>query len=99
MEGASASERLRHHSTGLGMGAGQPGDRERPMTDRTTTDQTMTDPDTRLSHLELDQPDKTFLDSNELVINMGPQHPATPGVLRVILKLDGGRVLGPEWGC
>ncbi len=40
--------------------------------------------------------DVTFLDSNELVINMGPQHPATHGVLRVKLKLDGERVLGTE---
>ena len=38
----------------------------------------------------------TFLDSNELVINMGPQHPATHGVLRVKLRLDGERVLGTE---
>ena len=38
----------------------------------------------------------TFLDANELVINMGPQHPATHGVLRVKLKLDGERVLGTE---
>jgi NADH-quinone oxidoreductase subunit D len=53
-------------------------------------------PNRYLSHLELDQPDKTFLDSNELVINMGPQHPATHGVLRVILKLDGEQVLGTE---
>jgi NADH-quinone oxidoreductase subunit D len=38
----------------------------------------------------------TFLDTNELVINMGPQHPSTHGVLRVILKLDGETVLGTE---
>ena len=38
----------------------------------------------------------TFLDSNELVLNMGPQHPSTHGVLRVILKLDGERVLGAD---
>ena len=37
-----------------------------------------------------------FSDANELVINMGPQHPATHGVLRVKLKLDGERVLGTE---
>jgi NADH-quinone oxidoreductase subunit D len=41
-------------------------------------------------------PETTFLDANELLINMGPQHPATHGVLRVKLKLDGERVLGSE---
>jgi NADH-quinone oxidoreductase subunit D len=41
-------------------------------------------------------PEATYLDANELVINMGPQHPATHGVLRVILKLDGEKVLGSE---
>jgi len=41
-------------------------------------------------------PETTYLDANELMINMGPQHPATHGVLRVKLKLDGERVLGSE---
>ena len=41
-------------------------------------------------------PEATYLDANVLVINMGPQHPATHGVLRVKLRLDGERVLGTE---
>jgi NADH-quinone oxidoreductase subunit D len=56
----------------------------------------MTDSTPHPSPLELGSPDKTFLDSNELILNMGPQHPATHGVLRVILKLDGEKVLGVE---
>ena len=38
----------------------------------------------------------TLLGSDELVLNMGPQHPSTHGVLRVKLKLDGERVRGTE---
>jgi NADH-quinone oxidoreductase subunit D len=37
-----------------------------------------------------------MFDTNELVINMGPQHPSTHGVLRVILRLDGERVVGSD---
>lgn len=37
---------------------------------------------------------------NEMVLNMGPQHPATHGVLRLLLKLDGETVVGcvPDLG-
>jgi NADH-quinone oxidoreductase subunit D len=38
----------------------------------------------------------TLFGADELVINMGPQHPSTHGVLRVKLKLDGERVVGSE---
>ncbi|MEJ7654700.1 MAG: NADH dehydrogenase (quinone) subunit D [Chloroflexia bacterium] len=31
-----------------------------------------------------------------MTVNMGPQHPSTHGVLRLVLKLDGERVLGCE---
>jgi NADH-quinone oxidoreductase subunit D len=33
------------------------------------------------------------LGDGELLLNMGPQHPSTHGVLRVVLKLDGERVV------
>src|SRR5262252_6642876 len=39
---------------------------------------------------------KTLLGADELILNMGPQHPSTHGVLRVKLKLDGERVIGSE---
>ncbi len=34
-----------------------------------------------------------MFDTDELVLNMGPQHPSTHGVLRVVLRLDGERVV------
>ena len=38
----------------------------------------------------------TVLGADEIILNMGPQHPSTHGVLRVKLKLDGERVVGSE---
>ena len=35
-----------------------------------------------------------MFDTTELTLNMGPQHPSTHGVLRVVLRLDGERVVG-----
>jgi NADH-quinone oxidoreductase subunit D len=39
------------------------------------------------------KPQGTLLDTEEMVLNMGPQHPSTHGVLRVLLKLDGETVI------
>lgn len=38
----------------------------------------------------------TDLRTDELVVNMGPQHPSTHGVLRVVLRLDGETVLDAD---
>lgn len=39
---------------------------------------------------------RSQFDTDELVINMGPQHPSTHGVLRVVLRLDGERVVDAD---
>src|SRR6202049_2781704 len=38
----------------------------------------------------------TVLGADEIILNMGPQHPSTHGVLRVKLRLDGEKVGGSE---
>lgn len=55
-----------------------------------------------LEALESEDMEVTYSDSldNEMILNMGPQHPATHGVLRLLVKLDGETVLKcvPELG-
>ena len=38
----------------------------------------------------------TVLGADEIILNMGPQHPSTHGVLRVKLRLDGEKIVGSE---
>jgi NADH-quinone oxidoreductase subunit D len=40
--------------------------------------------------------EETVLGADEIILNMGPQHPSTHGVLRVKLRLDGERIIGSE---
>src|SRR5438105_13089440 len=37
-----------------------------------------------------------MFDTNELVINMGPQHPSTHGVLRVVMRPDAEKVVDAD---
>ncbi len=46
-----------------------------------------------MHQVEIATTQETLLDSPEMVLNMGPQHPSTHGVLRVILRLDGETVI------
>ena len=65
---------------------------------------TAADPErTRILQALEDQDTSVILDDaleNQMILNMGPQHPATHGVLRLLLKLDGETVVGsvPELG-
>ena len=54
----------------------------------------MSDPTTRLDPLL--ESEGRHLEASEMVLNLGPQHPSTHGVLRVVLKLDGERVRDVE---
>src|SRR5918999_1081287 len=46
-----------------------------------------------MHQIEVATTQETLLDNPEMVLNMGPQHPSTHGVLRVVLRLDGETVI------
>jgi NADH-quinone oxidoreductase subunit D len=66
--------------------------------DRITKDET----NSQILQALLADTDITIEDAleNEMILNMGPQHPATHGVLRVLLRLDGETIMAavPELG-
>ncbi len=43
--------------------------------------------------LDIDRREQGDLRTEEMLINMGPQHPSTHGVLRIVLRTDGEIVL------
>ena len=58
----------------------------------------ISDPSANLKTLEFglapDAPDDDIdVQSEEMLVNMGPQHPSTHGVLRIVLRTDGEVVL------
>jgi NADH-quinone oxidoreductase subunit C/D len=45
-----------------------------------------------LGHIQ--NPDDSELNTDQIIVNIGPQHPSTHGVLRIVVKLDGETILG-----
>lgn len=45
-----------------------------------------------LGHIE--NPEDADLDTDQIIVNLGPQHPSTHGVFRMVVKLDGETILG-----
>src|SRR5258708_37791872 len=84
MAGISVAQGLRYFDAGHRLGARKPGHRERAIA---MADQRVP----FATHAEA-----TVLGEDELVLNMGPQHQSTHGVLRVKLRLDGEKVIGSE---
>src|SRR5262245_51607820 len=56
----------------------------------------MTGMTTNVARREITVGTGTGLDTADMVLNIGPQHPSTHGVLRLRLVLDGERVISAE---
>src|ERR1041384_1511593 len=53
----------------------------------------MSEPETNIAVSEPEHPPTR---PRQMTLNMGPQHPSTPGVLRLLLELDGETVLSAK---
>ena len=93
--GASVAEGLRHFEAGYGLGPRKSGNRERAVAPHDGHER-MSNEHTTKTISGMDSVNTTVLGADEIILNMGPQHPSTHGVLRVKLKLDGERVAGSE---
>ena len=64
-------------------------------TDTTTTMPGLRDRAGALRHLA-DAAVGVELDTGDMILNLGPQHPATHGTLRLVVRLDGERVVAAD---
>jgi NADH-quinone oxidoreductase subunit D len=74
-----------------------------PLTNTSTLERVRHVRQSKMVQKILDKDTSVLIDDpleNDMVLNMGPQHPATHGVLRVLLRVDGETVLScvPELG-
>ncbi len=59
----------------------------------TTTHPPLADPPKKPAALDAEGDEQVDVQSEEMLVNMGPQHPSTHGVLRIVLRTDGEMVL------
>ncbi len=62
----------------------------------TTTDRPPIQVDPRIYRHLADAQVNVELDTGDMVLNLGPQHPATHGTLRLVVRLDGERVVAAD---
>jgi NADH-quinone oxidoreductase subunit D len=62
----------------------------------TTTDRPPIEVDPRIYRHLADVQVNVELDTGDMVLNLGPQHPATHGTLRLVVRLDGERVVAAD---
>src|ERR671919_1936070 len=63
---------------------------------RASTAEAMMEVDPSLYRHLADAQMNVELDTGDMILNLGPQHPATHGTLRVVVKLDGERVVSAD---